>query len=202
MNKAQIVRAAAARGATFAETAQELGCSATTVRRIWRALGLPMPRRGPRPRARVPGDAAKVERVSRARPTIGPIEEERIVRAAAARHATLKQTAEELGCSVKKARRIWLGLRLPMGQRGRRHAPTYLAEVERALRAGRTTLEVARDHGVSRQAISDLARRHGFPVQALRRSAGWGMTFSQYVAATASGGKKELRGVMVWVPGR
>ena len=33
MNEAQIVRAAAARGATFAETAAELGCSVATARR-------------------------------------------------------------------------------------------------------------------------------------------------------------------------
>ena len=212
MNEERIVRAAAARGATLAETAAELGCSVATARRLWRALGLPMARRGPRPSA--PGHVVKVERKSRARRTTdkvggGGMDETQIVRAAAARGASIVETAAQLGCSQSRARRLWVDLGLPIPPRGRRpgscsgaQAPDYVAEVERELRAGRTIGEVARERGVTRQAISDLARRYGFPVQALRRSAGWGMTFRRSGSATTSGGEKDLRGVMVWVPRR
>ena len=130
------------------------------------------------------------------------MDEAAIVRAAAERGATLKETAAELGCSPARARRIWLDLGLPTGVQGRRRSPAYVAEIERELRAGRSIGEVARERGLTRQAISDLARRHGFPVQALRRSAGWGMYVGRSGSATASGGEKDLRGVMVWVPRR
>lgn len=132
--------------------------------------------------------------------------EARIVRAAAARGATLAETAATLGCSVGKARRLWLALGLPMARCGPRpgrvRRSAYAAEVERELRAGRSICEVAQVRGVSRQAISDLARRHGFPVRALRQSAPLGPFGGGSGSATAGEAKKELRGVMVWVPGR
>jgi len=135
--------------------------------------------------------------------------EVQIVRAAAARGASIVETAAQLGCSPTRARRLWVELGLPVPRRGPRpgsghgpRAPDYVAEVERELRAGRTIGEVARERGVSRQAISDLARRYGFPVRALRRSAGWGVTIGRSDLATAGGREKDLRGVMVWVPWR
>jgi transposase-like protein len=130
--------------------------------------------------------------------------EARIVRAAAARGATLAETAEELGCSVARAWRLWHDLGLPAGPRGPRRgsarSPNYVAEIEQALREGQSIGEVARARGVSRQAISDLARRHGFPVRALRGSAPRPPKGGKSDSATAS--RKELRGVMVWIPGR
>jgi transposase-like protein len=208
MNEARIIRAAAARGATVAETAAKLGCSVATAWRRWRDLGLPRGQRGPRPAVRSP---VKVERALRAGRTAdeaggGRMNEERIVRAAAARGATLSETAKELGCSVGRAWRLWHDLGLPSGRRGPRrgsaHSPDYVADVERALREGQSIGEVAQVYGVSRQAISDLARRHGFPVRALRRSVPWRPSARQSGSATASRPVKELRGVMVWVPGR
>ena len=207
MDEAQIVRAAAARGATVEETAAEFGCSEATARRLWRDLALPgRPPRGRRPR--VPGTLAEVEQQLRAGRTIAEVAlasgikrwmirdlaqhygivvaatprkqemeskrigEARIIRAAAARGATIAEAAAELGCSPARTRQLWHELGVPMGRQGRRLSPAYVAEVERELRAGRTTIEVARARGVSVGAIRDMAQRHGFPVGALRRAAG------------------------------
>jgi transposase-like protein len=212
MNEARIIRAAAARGATVAETAAKLGCSVATAWRRWRDLGLPMAPRGPRPgSARPPAGGAAAEPASRAGRTTdeaggGCMNEARIIRAAAARGATVAETAVELGCSVSRAYRLWRDLGLPRGPRGPRrgsaHPSASVAEVEQALRAGQSIGEVARARGVSRQAISDLARRHGFPVQALRRSNPRPPKPVQSGSATARREDKDLRGVWIWVPGR
>jgi transposase-like protein len=134
------------------------------------------------------------------------MDDARIIRAAAARGATVAEAAKELGCSVSRAYRLWRDLGLPRGRRGPRGgsagSSASVAEVEQALRAGQSVGEVARARGVSRQAISDLARRHGFPVRALRRSAPWRPSHGQSGSATASRADDIFRGVMVWVPGR
>jgi len=207
MHEAQIVPAAAARGATVAETAAEFGCSEATAQRLWRDLALPgRPPRGRR--RRVPGTLAEVEQQLRAGRTVAEVAlasgvkrwmirdlaqhfgivvaatardqekeckrigEARIIRAAAARGATIAEAAAELGCSPARARQLWHELGVPMGRQGRRYRPAYVAEVERELRAGRRTAEVARARGVSVGAIRDMAQRHGFPLRGLRRSAG------------------------------
>ena len=117
----------------------------------------------------------------------GRMDETQIVRPAAERGATVEETAAEFGCSEATARRLWRDLALPgRPPRGRRRrVPGTLAEVERELRAGRRTTEVARARGVSVGAIRDMAQRHGFPLQALRRSAGWGVRRS---GSAADGG--------------
>jgi transposase-like protein len=207
MHEAQIVRAAAARGATVEETAAEFRCSEATARRLWRDLALP----GPPPRGRgrrVPGTLGEVEQQLRAGRTVAEVAvasgvkrwmirdlaqhfgivvaatprdrekerkrigEARVIRAAAARGATIAEAAAEMGCSPARARQIWHELGVPMGRKGRRYTPAYVAEVERELRAGRRTAEVARTRGVSVAAIRDMAQRHGFPLRALRLSAG------------------------------
>ena len=116
--------------------------------------------------------------------------EAQIVRAAAARGATVEETAAEFGCSEATARRLWRDLGLPgRPPRGRRRrVPGTLAEVEQELRAGRTTTEVGRARGVSAGAISDLAQRHGFPVRALRRSAESGMCVGRSGLGVDGGG--------------
>jgi len=223
MHEAQIVRAAAARGATVEETAAEFGCSEATARRLWRDLGLPgRPPRGRR--RRVPGTLAEVEQELRAGRTVAEVAlasgvkrwmirdlaqhfgivvaatprdreaeskrtgEARIIRAAAARGATIAEAAAEMGCSAARARRVWHELGVPMGRQGRRYTPAYVAEVERELRAGRTTTEAGRARGVSAGAISDLARRHGFPVRALRRLAESGMCVGRSGLGVDGGG--------------
>jgi transposase-like protein len=203
----EIVRAAAACGATVEETAAEFGCSEATARRLWRDLALSgQPPRGRR--RRVPGTLGEVEQELRAGRTVAEVAlasgvkrwmirdlaqhfgivvaatprnreaeskrigEARIIRAAAARGATIAEAAAEMGCSPARARRIWHELGVPMERQGRRYTRAYVAEVERELRAGRTAGEVARARGVSAGAIRDMAQRHGFPLQARRRPAG------------------------------
>lgn len=44
-----------------------------------------------------------------------------------------------------------------------------VADIKARLKAGQPVTEIARRYGMTRQAVSDFAKRYGFPVQQLRR---------------------------------
>ena len=95
-----------------------------------------------------------------------------VIRAAAKRGLRYRDVAEQLDCSIHAVCKRWHKLGLPTAPQGPRpghiYDPEYLADIEAKLRAGWRVSEVAAHWGVSRQAISEMARRHGFAVRAMR----------------------------------
>lgn len=47
--------------------------------------------------------------------------------------------------------------------------PAKVEDIKAKLKAGQPVTEIARFYGTTRQAVSELAKRYGFPVRLLRR---------------------------------
>lgn len=84
----------------------------------------------------------------------------------------LSETAKRVRHSRAAVYR-WLKVAgVPMRPRGRPKGDEtdYVTDVKRRLQHGESSADIAADYGVTRQAISFLAKYHGFPIRQLRRT--------------------------------